>query len=142
MKEVFFNNKERAMNKQVFLIMFLLFCKAAPAQWSVLQGDPRPTKEEKYLYQVFTRSQWNASNFAKKEDLEWHSDARYGMFIHFGLNSYVSKDMSWPIVYDRKAPIRVTVATPTKTGKKHGHRCSNLKNSMPTNGWISPKRLE
>lgn len=92
--------------KTIITLLFCISITTGNAQWSVIEGDPRPAhdKNEWYLYQVFTKEQWNASNFAKPADQQWHDDARYGMFIHFGLSSYVNKDMSWPIVYNRKAP--------------------------------------
>lgn len=84
----------------------LFFCANVFAQWSVLDNDKRLllNKSESYLYQPFTAEQWNSSNFATEKEMKWFKDARYGMFIHFGLSSYVSKDLSWPIVYTRKAP--------------------------------------
>ena len=93
--------------KKFFITFYFAFTICAlHAQWSVVEGDPRAEqdKDEYYLYQNFTKDEWNKSNFAKPQDIKWWQDARYGMFIHFGLNSYVNKDMSWPIVYNRKAP--------------------------------------
>lgn len=94
------------MKKLVIILFLTIVTKAVFAQWSVIEGDPRPTqhKDEDFLYQVFTRKAWNSSNFASPQQMKWYQDARYGMFIHFGMNSYVSKDMSWPIVYNHKAP--------------------------------------
>ncbi|SDD04622.1 alpha-L-fucosidase [Niabella drilacis] len=92
--------------KKYFIALWILF-PAGPsiAQWSVKEGDPRAQDSNQYyLYQVFSKAQWSASNFATPGDMKWFSDARYGMFIHFGLNAFVNKDMSWPIVYDHKAP--------------------------------------
>lgn len=73
------------------------------AQWSVIDTDqyPRPSW---YKYQPFTKADWKGSNFASPEKMKWFTDARYGMFIHFGLSAYVDKDVSWPICYTRKAP--------------------------------------
>ncbi|MGM9475056.1 alpha-L-fucosidase [Pedobacter sp. GSP4] len=107
-------------NKLALSIIFILIATHSFSQWSVLSSDPRPAhdKGEQYLYQVFTAQQWNASNFAKPESIKWHNDARYGMFIHFGLNSYVNKDMSWPIVYNRKAPDQGHGAYPDSTWQK------------------------
>ncbi|WP_316836012.1 alpha-L-fucosidase [Pedobacter nutrimenti] len=84
-----------------FSILISLVSFRAEAQWSVLENDPRP---HNYLYQRFTPAEWKASNFAKPEDMKWFADARYGMFITFGLSAYVNKDLSWPVVYTRKAP--------------------------------------
>jgi alpha-L-fucosidase len=93
--------------KLSFLILSItMVTKAAIAQWSVIEGDPRPihNKREDYLYQVFTPKEWDSSNFATPQQMKWYNEARYGMFISFGLSSYVNKDLSWPIVYNRKAP--------------------------------------
>jgi alpha-L-fucosidase len=83
----------------IFFLLFFPFI--AVGQWSVLTSDPRP---QSHLYQRFTKEEWNASNFAKPEEMKWFNDARFGMFITFGLSAYVNKDLSWPIVYSRKAP--------------------------------------
>jgi len=54
------------------------------AVWSVQEDDPRP-REPKIYYQVFTKQQWQSSNFAKEEDLKWFRDAKFGMFVTYGL---------------------------------------------------------
>jgi alpha-L-fucosidase len=112
--------KNLTLKKLTLSIIFLLIANYSFGQWSVLAGDPRPLRDkgEQYLYQVFTAKQWNASNFAKPESNKWYNDARYGMFIHFGLNSYVNKDMSWPIVYNRKAPDQGHGAYPDSAWQK------------------------
>ena len=56
------------------------------------------------LTQNFSRFEWDASNFASEEELKWFRDARYGMFIHFGLSTYRNRDLSWGICGTRKAP--------------------------------------
>jgi len=90
--------------KTVILLVFLL-CNVSElfACWSVLEDDPRP-REPMKLYQVFTKEQWKASNFAKEEDLQWFRDAKFGMFIHFGLSTYKQQDLSWGICKVRKFP--------------------------------------
>ncbi|WP_316793691.1 alpha-L-fucosidase [Pedobacter frigoris] len=80
----------------------LLFT-TAQGQWSVLNTDNVP-KQSAYKYQPFTKEQWNASTFASPQQMKWFTEARYGMFIHFGLSAYVEKDISWPIVKNYKAP--------------------------------------
>lgn len=57
-----------------------------------------------YLYQPFTTEEWNNSSFANNQELKWFKDAKYGMFIHFGLSTYKNADLSWDICYTRKAP--------------------------------------
>jgi alpha-L-fucosidase len=93
------------MNKIACLVFTLVFgcCFPARAQWSILNTDPRPTQEA-YKYQSFSKTEWENSNFATTAQMAWFNNARYGMFIHFGLSAYVNEDMSWPIVYSRKAP--------------------------------------
>jgi alpha-L-fucosidase len=88
-----------------FIILFFFFipCSFAKGQWSVLNTDIVP-KQIAYKYQAFTKGEWNASNFATPEQMQWFTKARYGMFIHFGLSAYVKKDISWQICYTRKAP--------------------------------------
>jgi alpha-L-fucosidase len=84
------------------LITFLsiLQCRA---QWSVLDNDTA-INENWYLVQRFTPEEWASSNFADPGDLQWFTDARYGMFIHFGLSAYIGTDLSWGMCQTRKAP--------------------------------------
>jgi alpha-L-fucosidase len=108
--------KGRKIKLPVSFLIFILFnLPKSRAQWSVLENDPRP---HNYLYQRFTQAEWNASNFAKPEDMKWFTDAHYGMFITFGLSAYVNKDLSWPIVYTCKAPDRGQGAYPDSVWKK------------------------
>ena len=60
------------------------------------KGDPKPPTEG-YLAQPFTKAEWAASNFAAARDLQWFRDAKYGMFIHFGLSTRNKADLSWGI---------------------------------------------
>lgn len=93
------------MKKNFYItLVLLLVCYANLfGQWSVLDTEPVP-KQTAFKYQPFTQEEWNASNFATSEQMEWFTNARYGMFIHFGLSAYVEKDISWEIVKNRKAP--------------------------------------
>lgn len=75
----------------------------ANAQWSHQEGAPAP-KAGGVLVQPFTRAQWQASNFAAPEDLRWFRDAKYGMFIHFGLSTHDNQELSWGTCRTRKAP--------------------------------------
>lgn len=97
------------MKKKVQLLfmmiaLYLILIPTVQGQWSILENDPRYDEKESYLFQKFTQAEWQKSNFATAEQMAWFTDARYGMFVHFGLNSFVHKDMSWPIVYTRKMP--------------------------------------
>jgi alpha-L-fucosidase len=73
-----------------------LISQSATAQWSHKEGDPIP-KVASHLVQPFTKAEWEASHFAEETDLQWFRDAKYGMFIHFGLSTYAKKELSWGI---------------------------------------------
>ena len=108
------------MKKLVIVALVTMLTKVAFGQWSVIEGDPRLAKhkDESFLYQVFTQKEWNASNFATPQQMKWFNDARYGMFIHFGLSSHDDRDISWPIVYNRKAPDQGHGAYPDSAWQK------------------------
>ncbi|WOC40379.1 alpha-L-fucosidase [Polaribacter sp. HL-MS24] len=95
----------KSLNKICILIVLFAFLFSLPskAQWSIHADDT--TKHERwYFLQKFTTEEWDASNFASEQEIEWFNDARYGMFIHFGLSTYIGKDLSWGMCYTRKAP--------------------------------------
>ena len=73
------------------------------AFWSVLPDDPRP-RNPSLAYQPFSQEQWDNSNFASEKDLAWFKDAKFGMFVHFGLSTYKNQDLSWGICEERKLP--------------------------------------
>lgn len=73
------------------------------AQWSHREGDPVPGPAN-HLVQEFSREEWDASNFALEQDLQWFRDAKYGMFIHFGLSTHNNAELSWGTCQTRKAP--------------------------------------
>lgn len=72
--------------------------------YSLREDFPAPATSEKHLYQPFSLAEWQQSNFAAQADLNWFRDARYGMFIHFGLSTFVNADLSWGVCRTRKAP--------------------------------------
>ncbi|ULT24869.1 hypothetical protein KUH03_39290 [Sphingobacterium sp. E70] len=127
---------------RLLVLVFIAMYHSSWAQWSVLMDDKKYNETEFFLYQRFTQKEWDASNFAKPEDMKWFLDARYGMFVHFGLNSYVNKDMSWPIVRNRKMPDHGQEPILTKPGRLSGLPNSNLKNLMQRNGSISHSARE
>lgn len=63
-----------------------------------------PANSEPIFHQPFTREEWEASNFAPASSIAWFRDARYGMFVHFGLSTFKNQDLSWGICHTRKAP--------------------------------------
>lgn len=73
------------------------------AMWSLLESDPRP-RTPRHAYEVFSREAWDKSNFATPQELEWFRDAKYGMFVHFGLSTYRNAELSWGVCQVRKAP--------------------------------------
>ena len=87
----------------VAALAYSLITSVGFAQWSVLENDPRP-RNPAVLYQVFTKEAWTNSNFASEQELKWFKDAKYGMFIHFGLSTYKNADLSWGMCGTRKAP--------------------------------------
>jgi alpha-L-fucosidase len=81
--------------------------QTAADQWSHKDGDPMPAAPKDQaglLVQSFTKPQWEASNFASEKNLQWFRDAKYGMFIHFGLSTHNRADLSWGTCHTRKAP--------------------------------------
>jgi alpha-L-fucosidase len=75
----------------------------ALAQWSHKEGDPLPHPPG-ILVQPFAKADWEASNFAPATAPQWFRDAKYGMFIHFGLSTHNNSDLSWGVCRTRKAP--------------------------------------
>ncbi len=91
------------------VIMFIVFAPCgtrneAYAQWSHKEGDPLIARPLQILAQPFSKAEWEASNFASEEDLQWFRDAKYGMFLCYGLSTRVKKEMSFSIVPNPKAP--------------------------------------
>jgi alpha-L-fucosidase len=74
-----------------------------PAQFAHKEGAPAPA-DSGILRQEFTKSQWEASNFAAAADVQRFRDAKIGMFIHFSLSTHDNADLSWGTCYSRKAP--------------------------------------
>jgi alpha-L-fucosidase len=71
--------------------------------WSVLEEDPRP-RTPAHAFEVFSKENWEKSNFARPEDIRWFRDAKYGMFVHFGLSTFKNAELSWGVCEVRKAP--------------------------------------
>ena len=91
-------------NTSILLLTgLLLLAPPTHAQWSHRAGDPAPPMTG-HLVQEFSAAEWDASTFASAADLQWFRDARYGMFIHFGLSTHANADLSWGVCQTRKAP--------------------------------------
>ncbi|MBD0824633.1 alpha-L-fucosidase [Aestuariibaculum marinum] len=93
------------MTKQLTPLIFLLIGSfhSINAQWSI-RGNKTDKNARWNHIQFFSEEEWDASNFSSEKDMQWFNDARYGMFIHFGLSTYIKKDLSWGMCYTRKAP--------------------------------------
>jgi alpha-L-fucosidase len=81
----------------------LTFNSSLNAMWSVLEDDPRP-RNPKHAFEVFSKEAWNKSNFATPQEMQWFRDAKYGMFVHFGLSTYKNAELSWGVCQVRVAP--------------------------------------
>jgi alpha-L-fucosidase len=82
---------------------FLFTSIPVSAMWSVLENDPRPTTP-KHAFEVFSDAEWNRSNLATPEELQWFRDAKYGIFVHFGLSTFKNAELSWGVCQLRVAP--------------------------------------
>jgi len=89
--------------KTLPIFFALLLATSVHAQWSVLEDDPRPRNPSR-LFEVFSQEEWDKSNFADEKDLDWFRDAKYGMFLHFGLSTYKNAELSWGVCEVRKVP--------------------------------------
>jgi hypothetical protein len=79
------------------------FLQSASGQHAVRDDFPNGDKRG-VIFEHFTKEEWNASNFAKPEDLKTWRDRRYGMFIHFGITSKALADLSWGSINPRYVP--------------------------------------
>ncbi len=91
------------MNRISCTLLLLSITIATNAQWTVKKSELQKSgleqiyKASPYLVQVVPDKDWDASNFASVSDLQWHRDARFGMFIHFGLSTFKNKELSWGV---------------------------------------------
>ncbi len=87
--------------KSFYLLFLSLYCITIHAQWTVKQSDLKGSPLEKiyrvspYLVHVMPDEEWDKSNFASEVDMQWYKEARYGMYIHFGLGTYKNRELSW-----------------------------------------------
>lgn len=83
------------------LLSFLILVIPATAQHAVRPDFPN-WKSSGVKFEHFTKKEWDASNYAKSEDMKTWQDRRYGMFIHFGVTSMPENgDLSWGTVEPR-----------------------------------------
>lgn len=88
--------------KKFIAIAFLLFnITIGHAQWAIKESQFKGSHLESihtkhpYLVHVIPDQEWDSSNFATNEDIQWFKDAKFGMYIHFGLSTFVNQDLSW-----------------------------------------------
>ena len=72
----------------------LVLVPGATGQWSVLETDGRK-REPAHLYQAFSQEAWDRYEGASDESVRKFREARYGLFIHYGLSSFKGADLSW-----------------------------------------------
>jgi len=92
------------MKKIVIICSLLVFIpKFAFAQWTIKQSELPGSKLEQihnaqpYAVHVVPDEEWNNSNFATDKEPEWFKNAKFGMFIHFGLSTFKNKELSWGV---------------------------------------------
>jgi alpha-L-fucosidase len=85
------------------LATLIFYAPPLYAQWSILEDDPR-AETPGHLFQVFSKEEWHKSNFASEINLQWFRDAKYGMFVHFGLATYKNAELGWGVCRTRKLP--------------------------------------
>jgi alpha-L-fucosidase len=76
------------------IVIVLLNAAMAGAQTSV-RGPLTPEDVPVHSFQSFTPERWDASSFAPPGAAQWWTDARLGMFIHFGLSSLRGTELGW-----------------------------------------------
>jgi alpha-L-fucosidase len=77
------------------LIVFLVGISSSVMAQSSVRGPLSPEQVPLYKFQSFTPERWDASSFAPAGASQWWTDARFGMFIHFGLSSLKGAELGW-----------------------------------------------
>lgn len=104
------------MERIKYLLLLSFISVVANAQWAIRESDLPGSNLEKiyktspYLVHVIPDKDWNDSNFASQEDMQWFRDDKYGMYIHFGLSTIKNKEISWAVakaVFPDKNPSSV-----------------------------------
>ena len=62
---------------------------------SSVRGPLQPEHKPTHKFQSFSPERWDASSLAPKDAAKWWQDARFGMFIHFGVASLKGVDLGW-----------------------------------------------
>jgi len=77
-----------------FVVSVLSFCQTLHAQSSV-RGPLQPEHVPPLKFQSFSPERWDASSFAPPGATSWWQEARFGMFIHFGVASLKGVELGW-----------------------------------------------
>lgn len=80
------------------LLAFSLLATAlAPALFaqSSVRGPLQPEHNPAYKFQSFSEERWDASSLAQPGAVQWWQEARFGMFIHFGVASLKGVELGW-----------------------------------------------
>lgn len=62
---------------------------------SSVRGPLQPEHVPPLKFQSFSPERWDASSFAPEGATKWWQDARFGMFIHFGVASLKGVELGW-----------------------------------------------
>lgn len=87
--------------KLTTLLCLLSMVEVAQAQWTIKESElpgsnlEQISKTSSYLVHSMPDKEWDSSNFASAEELQWFKEAKYGMFISFGLSTFKKKELSW-----------------------------------------------
>ena len=76
------------------VVCALVLAGHSAAQWAVREDDAR-IRQPPHLYQAFSEAEWNRYERAPASSVLRFREARYGLFIHYGLSSFRGADLSW-----------------------------------------------
>jgi len=77
-----------------FAVTAFSLCQPLHSQTSV-RGPLLPEHNPAHKFQSFSENRWDASSFSPKDSEKWWQDARFGMFIHFGVASLKGVELGW-----------------------------------------------
>lgn len=75
-------------------VTVLSLCQPLHGQSSVL-GPLGPEHNPCHKFQSFSEERWQSSSLAPEGATTWWKDARFGMFIHFGVASLKGVELGW-----------------------------------------------
>lgn len=66
-----------------------------PKSVSLAPGQKPPHDPGNVIEQYFTPERWAASSLATAGELEWFTNARFGLFVHLGVSSLRGEELGW-----------------------------------------------